>query len=72
LKEKKLEEEKRQASDVIKVNQASHAKQPISELLPKILVIGDSGIGKTSFIQQYLAGHFKRVDVSSTKSPTYY
>jgi GTPase SAR1 family protein len=33
----------------------------MTERMFKVLVIGDSGVGKTAFVNQYVSGHYKGI-----------
>jgi hypothetical protein len=47
---KKNEEEQKKAEEAIEVDQDKDAVIPINEDMPKVLVIGDSAVGKTTLI----------------------
>jgi len=54
------------------VDQSTHATAPVSDIKPKVLVVGDSGTGKSTFIQLYLSNAAKRVKIEPTKQTYYY
>ena len=33
----------------------------MTERMFKVLVVGDSGVGKTAFVNQYVSGHYKGI-----------
>jgi GTPase SAR1 family protein len=38
-----------------------HIARAMTERMFKVLVIGDSGVGKTAFVNQYVSGHYKGI-----------
>lgn len=69
---RKKEEEEKRASEEVKVYQDGHSKKAINEDLARVLVIGDPAVGKSTFIQQMINNHHKRVIIGPTKSIHYY
>ena len=69
---RKKEEEEKRASEEVKVDQEGHSKQAINEDIPRVLVIGDPAVGKSTFIQQMTNDHHKRVAIGPTKLVHYY
>ena len=76
IEEEKIEEQKqaelKAQQEEIKVSQNEHSKIPINEDLPKVLLLGDSGIGKSSLIQQVIAGHSRQIAIISTHENYFY
>ena len=62
-----MEEEKKiREAEELTLDETFGSKDPVSDVLPKIIVLGDSKIGKTSVIAQISKNTDKRVKAAPT------